>query len=176
MAMSDRMSVQPYHDGKLALAGFRLSVPAGNIGEHLNASVWSEGVMFQSDLKGRDLWLDITHFPGTPTAAKAPAAIIQVGRLADDGFDRLVLAQGDQGLFVIERGALRDIGCQFIWGREGGQNPIALMRDLYRQMSLYDSGMPLGRGFTGSLLGDTSLALRINNEVLLPAWVAADVQ
>lgn len=153
-----------------------LSVPAGSIGAHLTASEWSEGVRFTSELRDGDIWLDITHFPGTTTAARASSVIMMVGRLADDTFDRLVLANGTKGLFVIEREPLREIGCQFIWGREGGQNPVALLRDLYQNMAYYETGQPLSTNFNGSLLGDSTLALRLNNEVMLPAWVLDDIQ
>jgi hypothetical protein len=153
-----------------------LSVPAGEIGAHLTASPWTGGVKFHSELREGDLWLDIMEFPGATSAAVAPSVVMQVGRLADDGFGRLVLAHEGQGLFAIERAALRDIGCQFIWGREGGENPIALMRVLYRKMTYFETGQPISTRFSGHLLGDTSLALNINNEIVLPAWVVPDIR
>mgnify|MGYP006281628591 CR=1 FL=1 len=153
-----------------------LSVPAAEIGAHLTASSWSDGVEFSSEMRGRDLWLDITHFPGQTSAAAAPAAIMRTGRLADNSFDRLVLSHDGTGLFSINRGPLREIGCRFIWGREGGENPIALLRELYQQLSYYETGQSRGSGFNGSLLGDTHRALQLNNEVLLPAWVIEDVR
>lgn len=152
-----------------------LSVPAAEIGPHLSASGWTNDVTFASELRGDELWLDITSFPGNSTAAAAPRAILQTGRLAQDGFERLVLAEDGVGLFVIDRPALREIGCQFIWGREGGENPIHLMRILYKSMRHYD-GRPLSTAWTGSLLGDTTLMADINNEILIPAWVLSDAR
>ncbi len=46
------------------------------------------------------------------------------------------------------------------WGREGGQNPIALMRDLYKSMRHYETDQLITTHFKGLLLGDTDLALR----------------
>lgn len=153
-----------------------ISVPAKKIGAHLTESIWSEGIRFDSELKGRELWLDVTYFPGNTTAAGAARAIMQVGRLADESFDQLILSEEDIGLFAISEGKLRDIGCRFIWGREGGENPIALMRDLFSALEHYGTGMPLSADFTGSLLGDTSLALDLNNKILVPGWVMSAVQ
>ena len=101
---------------------------------------------------------------------------MQAGRLADERFQRLVLAEAETGIFVIEEPALRAIGCRFIWGREGGENPIALIRDLFRNLVWYESGRPLSVRFSGSLLGDTSLAMSLNNELLIPKWVMSAVK
>ncbi|SLN51925.1 hypothetical protein AQS8620_02250 [Aquimixticola soesokkakensis] len=153
-----------------------LSVKAGNIGPHLSDSPHSDGVKLSSKLKGRDLWIDITAFPGTTSAVVAPRMVMQLGRLADESFDRVVLADDSEGLFTLTEPEVRMIGCQFIWGREGGQNPIALMREMYRAMRHYGSGAPITTAFTGRLLGDTSLAMQINNEIVLPKWVISAVQ
>lgn len=147
-----------------------LSVPAAEIGPHLSASGWTDDVTFTSEMRDGDLWLDIIHFPGESTVAAAPRAIMQTGRLADDGFERLVLANEGEGLFVIDRPALREVGCQFIWGVEGGENPIHLLRLLFAAMHHYD-GRPLSTAWNGSLLGDTMLMTDLSNEILIPAWV-----
>ena len=153
-----------------------LSVEAGKIGSHLSASEFSQGVEMRSEIRGDELWLDVEKYPGTTSAAIAPSLIMRVGRLADDSFQSLVLAHEGKGLFKIERDDLRKIGCRFIWGREGGENPIALMRELYQGLTYYETGAPLSRSFTGSLLGDTGLTMRLNNEVVLPAWILEDIK
>jgi hypothetical protein len=153
-----------------------LSVEAVAIGPHLSASEYTQGVELHSEIRGDELWLDVVKYPGTTSAAIAPALIMRVGRLADDNFQSLVLAHEGNGLFKIERGDLRKIGCRFIWGREGGENPIVLMRELYQKLTYYETGAPLSRSFTGSLMGDTGLALNLNNEIVLPAWIFEDVK
>ncbi|AXI54780.1 hypothetical protein C1J05_09970 [Sulfitobacter sp. JL08] len=152
-----------------------LSVKADEIGEHMNRWQWSDGVQFSTEMRGDELWLDILAFPGDSTAAAAGRAIMQTGRLASEDFDRLVLADKGVGIFSIEEPKLRAIGCQFIWGREGGQNPIALIRDMYKSMVHYPSGEPLSTAFNGSLFGDTNLAISLNNEMLIPNWVLSAV-
>lgn len=152
-----------------------LSVPAGDIGEHLSASQWSRGITFTSVMKGDELWVDITSFPGETTAAAAPAAIMQIGRLADDSFKTLVLSDGEKGLFAIDEPDIRAVGCKFIWGRQGGENPVALLRDLYPPMRWYETGAPITTAWNGSLLGDSQLAMRIGTEVLIPKWVMSAV-
>lgn len=147
-----------------------LSVPPRHIGAYLSASRFSDGVKFKSWMKGDELWLDITEYPGSTTAAAGPRAVMQVGRLAGPGFTRLVLADRGQGVFVFDEPDIRAIGCQFIWGREGGQNPIALLRMMYRSMKYYQSGQPVSTSFTGALLPDTSLALNIGSKVFMPGW------
>lgn len=153
-----------------------LSVPAARIGDHMSAAEWSDGVEFASELRGNELWLDITRYPSDTTAIAGTRAILIVGRLADDSFDRLVLSDADRGIFSISEPDIRSIGCQFIWGVEGGENPIALLRDLYSAMTHYETGRPLSTRWNGSLLGDTNLALELNNGVLVPGWVRSAVE
>ncbi|WP_154667701.1 hypothetical protein [Leisingera caerulea] len=152
-----------------------LSVPAKDVGEHLSDWEWSEGMQFTSRLHGSELWLDITHFPGNTTAAGVSRSVMHLGRVADEDFATLVLAEGDTGLFSISEPELRAIGCQFIWGKEGGQNPIALLRELYKALRHYETGAPLSSGFTGHLLGDSTLALELNNKIVLPQWAMSAV-
>lgn len=153
-----------------------LSVPPAKIGAYLSASQYAGGVKFKSWMKGKELWLDITDYPGSASAAMGPSSVMQVGRLAGPGFTKLVLADGGKGVFSVDEPALRSIGCQFIWGHKGGQNPIALMRMLFRSMKSYQTGQPLSTGFTGALLPDTNLALQINNKVFMPGWALSAVK
>ena len=153
-----------------------LSVPADQIGPHLSASKWSEGIEFTSRRKGDEIWLDIASYPGTTTAAGGPRAIMMVGRLADESFDRLVLSEEGEGVFAISERDLRSVGCRFIWGRTGGENPIALLREMYPPMVWYENGQPLSTAWDGSLLGDSQRAILIGTEVIIPKWVMSAVQ
>lgn len=151
-----------------------LSVPADRIGARLTEI--SDGVQVTSELKGDELWIDITEYPGDLTAAAAPRIVLQTGRLAGPGFSRLVLADGGQGVFSLSEAEARMLGCQFQWGVRGGENPIHLLREMYKAMRFYETGQLISTNFTGSLMGDTSLALNLNNEVFLPRWVLSSVK
>lgn len=91
-------------------------------------------------------------------------------------FDALVLVDNGTPIFLVDEGIAREVGCQFIWGREGGENPIHLLRILMKNLKRYDTGQPVTTGFTGHLLGDTTLAMRVNNEVLAQEWAISAVQ
>lgn len=152
-----------------------LSLSPSEVAEALNASQYSSGLEVTTELRGRELWLDITLFPGDAPVVTGTAAIMKVGRLVDADFDQLVLSDDGTPIFSISEPVARELGCQFIWGREGGENPIHLMRILMKNLMRYETGQPLTTGFTGSLLGDTNLALSINNEVLAPEWALSAV-
>jgi hypothetical protein len=151
-----------------------LSVPADRIGARLMEI--SGGVQVSSELKGDELWIDITEFPGDVTAAAAPRIVMQAGRLAAPEFSLLVMSDSGRGIFSLNEADARRVGCQFQWGVEGGENPIHLLREMYKAMRFYETDRPVTTGFTGSLLGDTGLALNLNNEVFLPQWVMSAVK
>lgn len=153
-----------------------LSVPASEIGDHLTASKWSDGIQVTSQRQGKDIWLDITHFPGTTTAAAGPRIIMMAGRLADESFSNLVLSDHGNGIFLISEPDIRSIGCRFIWGVEGGENPIALLREMYAKMVWFETHQPLSTRWNGSLLGDTMTATSINNDIVIPKWVMSAVK
>ena len=143
--------------------------PAALVSE-LNKSSYSNGLQISISENGSELWMDITRFPGDAAVVTATAAIMKVGRLVNHDFDILVLSDGESAIFQIVEPVAREIGCQFIWGREGGQNPIHLMRILMRNLQHYETGSFVSDGFTGHLLGDTTLAMDINNQILIPDW------
>ncbi|MFG6572468.1 hypothetical protein ACGYLO_12745 [Sulfitobacter sp. 1A13353] len=153
-----------------------LSVPAKKIGKHLTVSEYSDDVVFSSRRRGKDVWLDIEDFPATSPAIAATRALMMAGRLMDENFERLVLEDDGNPIFAINEPELREIGCQFIWAREGGQNPLALMRELYQAMVWYEGGRPLSDQWNGSLLGDTGLAAKLSTEVLMPEWAMSAVE
>lgn len=153
-----------------------LSVSSKKIGKHLTASEYSDGIVFSSKRRGKEVWLDIEKFPGTTSAIAGTRAIMMAGRLMDESFERLVLEDDGKPVFAISEPDLRAVGCQFIWAREGGQNPIALMRELYRAMVWYEDGRPLSAQWNGSLMGDTSLAAQLSTQVLMPEWAMSAVE
>lgn len=153
-----------------------LSLSPSEVAKALNASQYSSGLEVTTELRGRELWLDITLFPGDTPVVTGTAAIMKVGRLVDADFDLLVLSDEGTPIFSISEPVARELGCQFIWGRGGGENPIHLMRILMKKLMRYETGQPVTTGFTGHLLGDTNLALSVNNEVLAPEWAMSAVQ
>lgn len=153
-----------------------LSVSASDIDDHLNSSVDLEGIEIAAELAGRDLQLDVLHYPGGVTAAAALRVVFIIGRLSDESYDRLVLMDEGEPLFYISEPDLRSVGCRFIWRRQAGENPIALMRDFYSNLYNYENDQPVVRGLNGSLLGDTQRILQANNEVVLPAWIGSAIE
>lgn len=153
-----------------------LSVDTSEVGSFFSSYKYAGGVQLSSEMRSDELWIDITEFPGDTTAAAASRIVMQIGRLVEDDFNALVLAEGQTGLFRVPEPELRRIGCQFIWGIEGGENPIALMRELFKSMEHYETGKPVSTNWNGSLLGDTTLALDINNTLFLPKWVMSAVR
>jgi hypothetical protein len=153
-----------------------LSVSASDIDDHLNGSVDLEGVDIAAELAGRDLQLDVLHYPGGVTAAAALRFVFMIGRLSDESYDRLVLMDEGEPLFYISEPDLRSVGCRFIWRRQGGENPIALMRDFYSNLYFFGTDQPVVRGLNGSLLGDTQRILQANNEVVLPSWIVSAIE
>ncbi|MBF9060723.1 hypothetical protein HKCCSP123_16200 [Rhodobacterales bacterium HKCCSP123] len=153
-----------------------LSIEAANTDDHLNGSNDLEGIIIAADLEGRDLQLDVLHYPGDVTAAAALRVIFMIGRLSDESYDRLVLIDEGERLFYIAEPDLRSVGCRFIWRRQAGENPIALMRDFYSNLYFVETDQAVVRGLNGSLLGDTQRVLQANNEVVLPAWILSAIE
>lgn len=153
-----------------------LSVPASEIDDHLNGSMDLEGIEIAVDLDDDDLRLDVLSYPGDVTAVAALRVVFMIGRLTDESYDRLVLIDEGEPLFYISEADLRSVGCRFIWRRQGGENPIALMRDFYSDLHFFDTDLPVVRGLSGSLLGDTQRVLQANNEVVLPAWIVSAIE
>ncbi|WP_139194602.1 hypothetical protein [Roseovarius tolerans] len=146
------------------------SIDPLEVDDALNASQFSRGLEITTELRDRELWIDILSFPGDAPVVTGTAAIMKVGRLAGGEFDALVLVDNGTPIFLVDEPIAREVGCQFIWGREGGENPIHLLRILMKNLKRYDTRQPVTTGFTGHLLGDTTLAMRINNEVLAQEW------
>ena len=150
-----------------------LSVPAPEIGAWLTASPHSGGIRFTSVMHGRDLWLDIIDFPEHAPEVGSIRALMQLGRVADADFERLVLVDGQEALFVVGEADLRNVGCQFVWPVRIGPNPIDLMRKLVEALREEEGGHPIeGLSATGSA-GTTLQAVAIVQDHLNPAWVAS---
>lgn len=150
-----------------------LSVPAPEIGAWLTASPYSNGIRFTSVMQGHDLRLDIIDFPDRAPEVGSIRALMQLGRVVKADFERLVLVDGQEALFVVAEKDLRNVGCQFVWPVESGANPIELMRKLVEALREEEGGHPIeGLSATGSA-GTTLQAVAIVQDHLNPAWVAS---
>jgi hypothetical protein len=171
---TDCSSWSQFSSSNQALAA--LSVPIASIQDHLNGLPTSEGVIFDVELKQRELWVDVVYVPDQATAISGLRAMMQMGRLVQGDFDRVVFSDDIKGVYQIPEPILREIGCQFIWGQEGGQNPIYLIRFFFENLEFYPNGEKAVNGFTGHLLGDTSRAMDYHTAGFVPAWMLTALQ
>jgi hypothetical protein len=142
----------------------------------LNAGTSAEGMIFDFRPVDRDIWVDVTYVPGNATALAGMRTAFMAFRLLSDDFDNFVFSDDKVGLYKISEPVAREIGCQFIWGKEGGQNPIYLLRVFFKSLMNYEDSQPAVVGFNGSLLGDTNVAMQFNNEVFVRKWLLTAVQ
>lgn len=150
-----------------------LSVSAQEIGMWLTASSFSGGIRFTSTMDGHDLRLDITSFPDQAPEVGSVRAIMQLGRLAGSGFERLLLVDGQKDLFVISEADLRSVGCQFTWPSKAQVDPLMLMRQLVGAIREESTGTSI-RELSGSgLVMTNTQAMSIVQDVLNEAWVAS---
>lgn len=135
----------------------------------------ADGIGFMVKNTPNELWLDIVSYPGDVTVAASTRVLFIVGRVTRPEYKLLVLADNGIPLFKISYEDIHRIGCQFVWGEEGGQNPIALMRELVDSLRHYENGERVAPEFTGSLLGDTTLTIDTLNKIVTPMWVMRTV-
>ena len=150
-----------------------LSVPAQELGAWLSASPYSSGIRFASTLHGRDLWLDITDFPDRAPEAGSIRALMQLGRVAGTGFDRLLLVDGQEVLFVVSETDLRTVGCQFIWPSNNGADPLMLMRTLIKTIREENTGALIQDVSEPGSVPTAIHAMMIVQDSLNPAWVSS---
>ena len=148
-----------------------LSVPQNKIQDHLNRLETSEGVIFDIEIKDGEVWIDVVYVPGNSTAITPLRAFLQLGRLMQGEFTNVVFADDGKRIYQIPESMARELGCQFIWGQEGGQNPIYLIRLFFENLGTFGTNERAVSGFNGSLLGDTTRAMEYHADVFLPRWV-----
>ncbi len=151
-----------------------LSISPTDIGAALTASSFSHGIQFVSKLQDRELHLSVTHVPAAMPEVGPIRAIMQLGRLVDDGFDQLVLVNHGRKLFVISEPELRDIGCRFVWPGKSSSDPILLLRETVQAIHGYDTDEPINNQPSGAPLLDGAHALRLIGETLNPAWLPTE--
>jgi hypothetical protein len=152
------------------------SVEISRAQDYINGLETSEGVIFDIEQRENELWIDIVYVPNDATVISGLRAVMQLGRLVAGEFDRIVLSNDGKGVYQLSEATIREIGCQFIWGEEGGQNPIYLMRVFFENLELYPSGDKAVSGFTGRLFADTNIAMEFHNKQFAPAWMLSALE
>lgn len=150
-------------------------VSVSGIQDFLDTSPAVDGIKFAVTVKGKEVWLDIVQYPPQVSVIASLRSLLVLGRVVKPGYDKLVLADGDKGLFQVSYQDIHAIGCQFVWGTEGGQNPIHLLRELADSLTYYADGSRVAPPFTGSLMGDTSAMLGTMNKIVYPEWLLKTV-
>lgn len=152
-------------------------IPVSGIQRFLDASPAVDGIKFDVSIKGKEVWLDIVQYPPEVSVIASLRSLMVLGRVVKPGYDKLVLADGDKGLFQVAYPDIHAMGCQFVWGADKkGQNPIALLRDLADKLTYYETGARVAPTFNGSLLGDTNAMLATMNKIVYPEWLLKSVK
>lgn len=145
-----------------------VSVQASLLADTLNASPYSTGIRFAASIEGSDLLLEITDYPKQAPEVGTIRALMQIGRIVDDGFERMVLVEDEKPLFTVTREELRKVGCRFNWPNNTGDNPLLLMGEMVASLRRADTGEKL---FSGSS-APTYEAVTIVLEEINPLWAA----
>lgn len=152
------------------------SVAVSDIQNYINGLETSEGVVFDIEHADKELWIDVVYVPDNATVISGLRAVMQLGRLVSGDFEKVVLSDDGKGIFQLPEPEMREIGCQFIWGTEGGQNPIYLIRVFFENLETYPDGRKAVSGFTGHLMGDTNLAMEYHNNQFATQWLLPALQ
>lgn len=152
------------------------SVSIGDIQNYMNTIETSEGVIFDIEQRQAEIWIDIVFVPDDATMVSGLRAVMQMGRILAGDFDRIVLSDEGTGVYQLPEAKFREIGCQFVWGEEGGQNPIYLIRLFFQNLEIHPTGTKAVSGFTGHLLGDTTRAMDYHNQQFARSWILSGLQ
>jgi len=146
------------------------SVSNNKLDDHFNATRYSHGI--KSDIKQIDgnLRIDIVSFPGDSQLAAGLFFILQVTRLAQDDFERVVLVEQGKEVFSFDGMVARENGCQALWGVSTAGSPLPLFVDIMGSAKDAD-GNALISTYTGNWLSDMNLALEAFNSEIAPAWI-----
>ena len=146
------------------------SVPVFLIEERINRDESADGIRLSISTSGKIMRVDIKEIPGRTSIAAVIRVIMMIGRLAESDYTEMRFSDEGTDIFVIDGKKIREIGNQFVWGEEGkGQNPIHLMR-LFVDALRTPDGMRVAPPMTGSLLGDTNIAITTINKRFHPEW------
>ena len=146
------------------------SVPLEMIEDRINSDPSSDGIKILFKYPNEILDLDIYEVPGDTSAAAVIRVIFMTGRLAEQAYEKMSFSDEGEKVFWILAEDIQSIGSEFVWGEERkGQNAIVLIRRFADALK-YPDGTRVAPDFTGSLLGDARVAMKIINEKFHPEW------
>lgn len=167
-AVSLRASGELFQSGDPAKTP--LSVPLDRIEDRINSDESADGIVLYIVTRDDVMRVDIKEMPGKTSMAAVLRVIMMIGRLAEPKYKEMRIVDEGADIFAIDGVKIRDIGSQFVWGEEGkGQNPIHLIR-LFVDALRTPDGQRVAPEMTGSLFGDTSIAMKTINERFHPDW------
>ena len=146
------------------------SVPKNELDEHLNASRFAHSIQFDIEQDGGDLRVDIIGYPAEAQLAAGLFMVLQVARLAQDDFERLVLVEEGKEIFAFDGQIARENGCQAVWGISTAGSPLPLFVDIMGAAKDAEGNALIPR-YTGNWLSDMNIALEAFNEVIAPEWI-----
>ncbi|MCW3782974.1 hypothetical protein [Defluviimonas salinarum] len=152
------------------------AVPAAGLDAFMNASPMANGMKFRSELRDRDLWLDVVEFPSDTSGLAGAVSLMAIGRVAADEFDRLILADGEEGVFEIANGDLRAVGCRFLWGQETEEAPFAQIVELFQGLRSYEGHARVTPELSGNLMHDMTVTLETHNGPFVDGWLRSAVK
>ncbi|QMU59032.1 MAG: hypothetical protein GKR98_13025 [Boseongicola sp.] len=159
-------SYRPSSDPHLA-AG---SVPNTSLDQHLNLSQYAHGIQFDIEQDGGDLRVDIIGYPAEAQLAAGLFMLLQISRLAQDDFERLVLVEEGEEIFSLDGQIARRNGCQALWGVSTAGSPLPLFVDIMGAVKDAEGHVLIPR-YSGNWLSDMNIALEAFNEAIAPEWI-----
>ena len=146
------------------------SVPNDELGQHLNASQYSHGIKFDIESNEDNLWVDIVSYPPETQLAAGLFMLLQIGRLAEEDFNHLVLIDNSEKLFSFDGSAIRRNGCQALWGTSAAGSPMMLLVDVMAYARDAEDNLLIPR-YTGNWLTNMTTALETFNTSIAPEWI-----
>jgi hypothetical protein len=146
------------------------SVQNNELDQHLNASKYAHGIQFDIEQNGDDLRVDLIAYPKEVQLVAGLFMLLQVARLAQDDFERLVLVDQGEAIFSFDGRTARKNGCQALWGVSAAGSPLPLLVDMMGAAQDAD-GIALIPKYTGSWLSDMNIALEAFNTLIAPNWI-----
>lgn len=146
------------------------SIPNDELDQYLNDSQYSHGIKFEIEPSEDELRVDIVSYPPEAQLAAGLFMLLQIGRLAEEDFKRIVLIENGEEIFSFDGSAVRKNGCQALWGTSAAGSPMMLLVDVMAYAKDTEDN-PLIPRYTGNWLTDMTVALEAFNTKIAPLWI-----